>query len=112
MFGFMYVPLLQKPKKTSKMKTEVKSPLDLFIEKVKNQHNIEIQVPKNKWELTPRFLDHSEQKYAALRFSNANKAEVSTSGSWYSPKQAIEYATRLLILSQIAEEFNNLYTQE
>ena len=78
-----------------------------LIEEIKVKHNITIEIPTVSG-IMPRACNDSE-KFCSLRYDSDRGFEISTSGSWVTPNEAVQYATKLLNLSAVAVKLNQLY---
>lgn len=81
-----------------------------LIERIKKELNITIEIPRVSG-ISPRCINDSE-KFCIMRFNHETGFQLSTSGTWVSPSEAVEYATKLLNIAKAAKELNQLYKLE
>lgn len=57
-------------------------------------------------------IHNVNDKYATIRLNRREGFEISTSGTWLKPKEALEMAHKIEKLSEIATNLNKLYKPE
>ena len=84
--------------------------LENLIEKIKKELNITVEIPKVSG-ISPRCINDDE-RFCTMRFNHETGFQLSTSGNWLSPSEAVEYATKLLNIAKAVKELNKLYKLE